>query len=124
MTTVNLNEKFGQLNTHRYYPLIANYNDNDIIAIKFQGEFPFHLHQDTDDFFFIADGVMTLDLDSVSHAVKSRKLFVVPKGVTHQPSTDKECRVLLIKPKGEPNTGDSKTAAPKPSISKFQELFH
>jgi mannose-6-phosphate isomerase-like protein (cupin superfamily) len=43
-------------------------------------------------------------------------LFVVPKGVTHRPRAETECKVLLIEPKGVPNTGDPATAAPKPRI--------
>ncbi len=41
---------------------------------------------------------------------------VVPKGATHRPRAKAECTVLLIEPKGVPNTGDPATAASKPRI--------
>jgi mannose-6-phosphate isomerase-like protein (cupin superfamily) len=86
-------------------------------VVKFQGAFPFHLHEDTDDFFLVLEGEMVMDIEGeASHRVRTGELFVVPKGVTHRPSADCECRVLLIEPKGEPNSGDPTTAAAKNRI--------
>ena len=48
--------------------------------------------------------------------VRSGEIYIVPKGVTHRPRAEKECKVLRIEPKGEPNSGDPATAAPKPRI--------
>lgn len=116
MRPVNLAAKLAQISTHWDPHVIAAYNDNDIMVVKFQGEFPFHLHEDTDDFFLVLKGEMVMDLESGAHAVKAGEIFVVPKGVTHRPRADHECEVLLIEPKGEPNTGDPATAAPKPRL--------
>ena len=116
MKTINLAEKLAQFTTHWDPHVIADYNDNDIMVVKFQGEFPFHLHEDTDDFFLVLEGEMIMDLESESHPVRTGEIFVVPKGVTHRPRADQECKVLLIEPKGVPNTGDPATAAPKTHI--------
>ncbi|MFK7902300.1 MAG: mannose-6-phosphate isomerase, partial [Nitratireductor sp.] len=52
-----------------------------------------------------------------SHTIKAGEMFVVPKGVVHRPRAEKEVKVLLIEPKGEPNSGDSeREAAPKTRI--------
>lgn len=116
MKTVNLAEKLA-LFTSRWDPhVVADYNDNDVMVVRFQGAFPFHLHEDTDDFFLVLDGEMTMELEDSAHSVKAGELFIVPKGVTHRPKAERECQVLLIEPKGEPNTGDPATAAPKPRI--------
>ncbi|MGZ2259903.1 cupin domain-containing protein [Roseobacter sp. A03A-229] len=116
MKTINLAEKLAQFTSHWDPHVIADYNDNEVMVVRFQGEFPFHLHEDTDDLFLVLDGEMMLDLEDTSHPVKAGELFVVPKGVTHRPRADQECKVLLIEPKGEPNTGDAATAAPKRRI--------
>ena len=116
MKPINLAEKLTLFSTHWDPHVIANYNDNDVMVVKFQGAFPFHLHPDTDDFFLVLEGEMTMDLDAESHQVRAGELFIVPKGVTHRPRAAQECKVLLIEPKGEPNTGDPATAAPKPHI--------
>ena len=116
MKPVNLADKLAQINTHWDPHVVAHYNNNDVMVVKFQGAFPFHLHEDTDDFFLVLEGEMVMDINDQSHTVKTGELFVVPKGVTHRPRAEHECKVLLIEPKGEPNTGDPATAAPKPRI--------
>lgn len=116
MKPVNLVEKLDKFTTHWDPHVIADYNDNDVMVVRFQGAFPFHLHADTDDFFLVLEGEMIMDLEGASHPVRSGELFIVPKGVTHRPRADQECKVLLIEPKGEPNTGDFATAASKPRL--------
>ena len=86
------------------------------MVVKFQGEFPFHLHEDTDDFFLVLKGEIVMDLEDASHPVKAGEVFIVPKGVTHRPRAEQECEVLLIEPKGVPNTGDLATASAKPRL--------
>ena len=116
MSAVNLAEKLAQISTHWDPHVVADYNDNDVMVVKFAGEFPFHLHEDTDDFFLVLKGEMTMDVGEASHPVKAGEVFVVPKGVTHRPRAEAECEVLLIEPKGVPNTGDPATAAAKPRL--------
>ena len=117
MTPINLAEKLAQFSSHWDPHVIADYNGNDVMVVKFKGEFPYHNHPDTDDFFLVIDGEMMMDLEvGESHVVKAGELFIVPVGVTHRPRAESECRVLLIEPKGVPNTGDPETAAKKPRI--------
>ena len=57
-----------------------------------------------------------MDHENAAHPVKAGEVFIVPKGDTHRPRADHECEVLLIEPKGEPNTGDPATDAAKPRL--------
>ena len=116
MKPINLAAKLAQFDTHWDPHIVADYNGNDVMVVKFQGAFPFHLHEDTDDFFFVLEGELVMDIEDASHTVKAGELFIVPKGITHRPRAETECKVLLIEPKGVPNTGDPATAAPKPHI--------
>jgi len=113
---VNLAEKLAQFSSHWDPHVVADYNGNDVMVVKFQGEFPFHDHPDTDDFFLVLEGEMIMDVGDESHVVRAGELFIVPKGETHRPRADQECKVLLIEPKGVPNTGDPATATQKPRI--------
>ena len=108
MNKINLAEKLALFETHWDPKVVASYNDNDVMVVKFQGEFPFHKHDDTDDFFLILDGHVTLDHENgPSVTMGPGELCVVPKGVVHRPRAETEAKVLLIEPTGEPNTGDS-----------------
>ena len=117
MKTVNLAGKLALFDTHWDPKVVASYNDNDVMVVKFAGEFPFHKHDDSDDFFLVLDGQVTMDReggDSVT--IRAGEMCIVPAGVVHRPRAETEAKVLLIEPKGLPNTGDAATAAPKPHI--------
>lgn len=118
MKTVNLAEKLSHFTTHWDPHVVADYNDNDVMVVKFQGEFPFHKHDTTDDFFLVLEGEMFMDIEGEEpRKVTAGEMFVVPKGVVHRPRAEGEVKVLLIEPKGEPNSGDSdREPAPKPRI--------
>jgi mannose-6-phosphate isomerase-like protein (cupin superfamily) len=113
---VTLAEKLALVTTHWDPQVVADYNDNEVMVVKFQGEFPFHAHAETDDFFLVLDGEVTLDVGDESHVLGPGELCVVPKGVTHRPRAEREASVLLIEPKGTPNTGDPATASKKPRL--------
>lgn len=118
MQKVNLAEKLAMFSSHWDPHVIASYNDNDIMVVKFQGEFPFHKHDTTDDLFLVIEGQVTMEYENHDPVTFGPgELVVVPKGVIHRPKAQSEAKVLLIEPKGEANTGDSGyTPAPKPHI--------
>lgn len=118
MTPIRLSEKLAMFSSHWDPHVVANYNQNEVMVVKFQGEYPFHKHDETDDFFYVLEGEMTMDIEGEpSQIVRAGELFIVPKGVVHRPRAENEVKVLLIEPKGEPNSGDSdRKPAPKPCI--------
>jgi len=116
MKPVRLSEKLDRITTHWDPHVVADYNDNDVMVVKFVGAFPFHDHPDTDDLFLVLEGEITIDVEEESHVLKVGDLFVVPKGVRHRPRAEREAKVLLIEPKGTPNTGDAATASAKPRL--------
>ena len=118
MKPVNLAEKLAHFSTHWDPHVVANYNDNEVMVVKILGEYEFHKHDTTDDFFFVLEGELQMAVDGEpSRTIKAGELFIVPKGVVHRPRADNEVKVLLIEPKGEPNSGDSdREAAPKTRI--------
>lgn len=115
MKPVNLSEKLRKFSSHWDPHVVADYNENEVMVVKFIGEYPYHKHETTDDFFYVLEGEMQIDIEGKpSHTVKAGELFIVPKGVVHRPRAANEVKVLLIEPKGEPNSGDSdREAAPK-----------
>jgi len=118
MKSINLENKLSKFESHWDPHIVANYNDNDVMVVKFKGEFPFHLHENTDDFFLVLDGEMTMEYqDHPPVTVAAGELLVVPKGVVHRPRADHQLKVLLIEPTGEPNSGSAdREPALKPRI--------
>jgi mannose-6-phosphate isomerase-like protein (cupin superfamily) len=112
-SAVNLAEKLASFD-ERFAPrIVGYYNDNKIQLGKAEGEFVWHSHPDTDDFFLILKGRLTIKLRDRDVELGEGDLFVVPRGVEHCPVAHEETHILLIEPRGTPNTGDS-DAAPAP----------
>jgi mannose-6-phosphate isomerase-like protein (cupin superfamily) len=104
---VNLAEKLERLDKP-YVPGIVGYlNDYKVIVVKVLGEFVWHKHDDTDDFFLVLRGHLTIQLRDRNIELGDGEMFVVPRGVEHCPKADEEADVLLIEPKETLNTGDA-----------------
>jgi mannose-6-phosphate isomerase-like protein (cupin superfamily) len=104
---INLEEKFSLLDKP-YSPGIVGYvNDYKLQIVKVKGEFVWHKHDDTDDFFLVIRGHLTIQLRDRDIELAEGELFVVPRGVEHCPKADEESGVLLIEPRGTRNTGDT-----------------
>jgi len=113
---VNLASKLAQFQDHWRPRTVARLNEYDIMVVKVRGEFVWHSHEDTDDFFLVLDGRLEIRLRDRTVVLGPGELFVVPRGVEHQTAAQQETSVLLIEPAGTPNTGDAKTAAPRQEI--------
>ena len=104
---VNLAEKFALL-TGVYQPGVVGYlNDYKVQIVKVRGPFVWHRHEDTDDFFLVMQGRLTIHLRDRDVELEAGELFVVPRGVEHCPDAQEGAHVLLIEPKGTVNTGDA-----------------
>ena len=104
---INLQEKLAKFSDHWSPKIIAQTNDYHFKLMKFQGDFIWHRHEDTDEIFFVIDGKMSIDFRDGKIELKSGELFVVPKGVEHKPSAEKQCEIMLVEPAGTINTGDT-----------------
>lgn len=110
---INLAEKLTHFSEHWSPRTVAQLNSYDIMVVKVQGEFVWHKHDETDDFFLVLKGRLTIRLRDRNVVLGPGELFVVPRGVEHQPFAEEETHLLLIEPGGTPNTGDTTTAAPR-----------
>src|SRR5215813_13738961 len=113
MDVINLEAKLAMF-TDLWHPrTVAGFNGHDIMVVKAQGEFVWHKHEDTDDFFLVLKGRLTIELRDRNVQLGPGELFVVPKGVEHRPVAHEEVHLLLIEPAGTPYTGNAATAAPR-----------
>jgi mannose-6-phosphate isomerase-like protein (cupin superfamily) len=116
MGAVHLEEKLAAFSDHWSPKIVAQFNGHDVMVVKAKGEFVWHAHPDTDDFFLVLKGRLTIQLRDGDVHLGPGDLYVVPKGVEHRTVAEEEVHLLLIEPKGTPNTGDEATAAVKTPI--------
>ena len=115
-TAVRLAEKLGSFTDHWSPKIVARFNGHDVMVVKLKGEFIWHSHAETDDFFHVLKGNLVIQLRDGEVRLAPGDLYVVPKGVEHRPVAEEEVHLLLIEPEGTPNTGDAATAAVKVAI--------
>ena len=116
MDVVNLEAKLATFSEYFQPRTVGEYNGHDLMVAKLQGPFVWHKHDDTDDFFLVLKGRLTIELRDRTVALGPGELFVVPRGVEHRPVADEEVHLLLIERTGTPNTGDAATAAPRRTV--------
>jgi len=104
---VNLAAKLAAFDELFSPRIVGHLNDYKLELVKAQGEFVWHSHPDTDDFFLVLAGRLTIQLRDRDVVLDPGELFVVPRGVEHCPKADEETHVLLIEPRGTPNTGEA-----------------
>jgi mannose-6-phosphate isomerase-like protein (cupin superfamily) len=104
---VNLAGKLASFDEAFSPKIVGELNDYKLEVVKARGEFVWHSHPDTDDFFLVLAGRLTIQLRDRDVELGPGELFVVPRGVEHCPRADDEAHVLLIEPMGTPNTGDA-----------------
>jgi mannose-6-phosphate isomerase-like protein (cupin superfamily) len=111
---INLTDKLSTFAEHWSPKIIAQMNDYHFKLVKFQGEFVWHDHADTDEVFLVLAGAMTIHFRDGDVAVRAGELFVIPKGESHKTSAAAECTAMLVERAGTVNTGaiaSDKTAA-------------
>jgi mannose-6-phosphate isomerase-like protein (cupin superfamily) len=86
---------------------VATLNDYDLRVVKTRGEFTRHSHPDTDEVFLVLSGSLTIRLDDGEVTLGPGQVYVVPRGVHHQPVSQDGAEVLLIEPSDTVNTGNT-----------------
>jgi mannose-6-phosphate isomerase-like protein (cupin superfamily) len=116
MRAINLAEKLATFSEFWQPRVVGQFNGNDLMVVKVKGEFIWHKHEETDDFFLVLSGRIRIQLRGAEVSLGAGEVFVVPKGMEHRPVADEEAHVLLIEPQGTPNTGSAATAAARREI--------
>lgn len=110
-----LDEKFGSFEERWCPKVIATLNGQDVKLIKAQGEFPWHSHENEDEFFFVWRGRFRVEFRDRVVELGPGECVVVPRGEEHRTCSDKGAEILCFEPSGTVNTGslqDSTFTAP------------
>lgn len=103
---VNLEEKYAAFDQQWSPKIVGEINDMQLKIAKVQGEFVWHSHEETDEFFFVRSGRLTIHMQGRDDVTLGPgEFFVVPRGVEHCPSSNEECEIMLLEPIGVINTG-------------------
>jgi ethanolamine utilization protein EutQ (cupin superfamily) len=93
--------------TDRWYnQTLCRVNDSVVRLGVIQGEYHWHKHDDLDEFFYVVDGDLQVDLEDRTFALGPRQGLVVPKGVVHRTRARRRTIILMVEGAGIVPTGD------------------
>ena len=103
---VNLAEKFALIDEHWRPKVVGELNGQEVKLVKFQGEFPWHHHEQEDEMFLAVRGSFRIEFRDKTVELNEGEFVIVPRGVEHRPVAEREVEVLLFEPKNVLNTGN------------------
>jgi mannose-6-phosphate isomerase-like protein (cupin superfamily) len=89
-----------------YNQTLCRVNDSVVRLGVVQGEYHWHKHDREDEFFFVVEGRLLIDLEERTVELAPRQGFVVPKGVVHRTRAPERTMMLMVEPAGVVPTGD------------------
>ncbi|OOG65647.1 cupin [Rhodanobacter sp. B04] len=90
--------------------IIGELDDSYLKVAKVLGTFGWHSHDDEDELFLILAGQLRIEMEAGAVELAEGEMFVVPKGVRHNPVAAAECLLMLIERKSTLHTGSVVTA--------------
>jgi mannose-6-phosphate isomerase-like protein (cupin superfamily) len=92
---------------HRWYnQTLCQVNESVVRLGVVQGEYHWHKHDDDDEFFYVVEGTLFIDLQERTVELAPRQGFVVPKGVMHCTRAPERTVILMVEKAGIVPTGD------------------
>ena len=95
-----------QLVEHWSPRVVAEVDDSYVKVAKVKGTLTWHSHEREDELFLVLKGTLRIEMEDRVLTLRAGELFVVPKGVRHNPVADEECHILLFERKSTAHTGE------------------
>ena len=89
--------------------VVGEVDDVYIKVARVHGSLAWHRHENEDEMFYVLQGRLRIEMDSGNVELGEGQMFVVPKGVRHNPVAENECLIMLIERKTTLHTGDVTT---------------
>lgn len=92
---------------HKWYnQTLCEVNSSVVRLGVVQGEYHWHKHTDDDEFFYVVEGRLLIDLDNRTVELMPRQGMVVPKGVVHRTRAPERTVILMVENRGIIPTGN------------------
>jgi mannose-6-phosphate isomerase-like protein (cupin superfamily) len=92
---------------HQWYnQTLCGVNDSVVRLGVVQGEYHWHKHDDDDEFFYVVEGQLSIDLEDRTIDLRPRQGMVVPKGIVHRTRAPQRTVILMVETNTVVPTGD------------------
>lgn len=91
---------------HKWFnQTLCEVNDSLVRIGVVQGEYHWHKHDADDEFFYVVEGLLFIDLEDRTFELGPRQGVVIPKGVMHRPRAPQRTVMLMVETKAIVPTG-------------------
>ena len=107
MSNVSSPKQIAASLTEHWSPrVVAEVDDSYVKVAKVKGSLAWHSHEHEDELFLILKGHLRIEMEQGNVELGEGEMYVVPKGVRHNPVAEEECHIMLIERKTTLHTGD------------------
>jgi mannose-6-phosphate isomerase-like protein (cupin superfamily) len=106
LQVVDLPELISACTDAWYNQTLCKVNDSVVRLGIIQGEYHWHKHDDLDEFFYVVEGRLLIDLEDRTVTLEPRQGFVIPKAVRHRTRAPERSVILMVEGAGIVPTGD------------------
>ena len=85
---------------------LTKVNDSVVRIGIVEGEYHWHKHDNDDEFFFVLEGILFIDLEDKTIELNPNQGVTIPKGVMHKPRALQKAVVLMVETINIKPTGD------------------
>jgi len=103
---INLNQKLSLFDATWTPKIIGELNGQQVKLAKLEGDFTWHAHEDEDELFLVLEGSLTIELRDGEVHLEKGEMYIVPRGVEHNPIAKAGASVLLFEPASTKHTGE------------------
>lgn len=119
MDKVNIAEKLSLFNDYCNPRIIGELNGQQVKAVKLNGEFIWHKHDNEDELFMVMKGTLFMELRDKTITINEGEFLIVPRGTEHKPVAKEEVHILLFEPATTLNTGEVQNELTKTVLEKL-----
>jgi mannose-6-phosphate isomerase-like protein (cupin superfamily) len=94
------------LDEHWSPRIISNVDNYHIKVSMLKGELTWHRHKNEDELFLILKGTLIIEFENKSVSLNEGDIYVIPKGILHNPIAKEECLVMLFEKSSTEHTGE------------------
>ena len=102
--------------------VVAEIEDSYVKVAKLLGSLTWHSHAQEDELFFVLKGHLRIELEQGAVELPAGSLYVVPKGVRHNPVAEQECHIMLLEKKQTLHTGEVVVAQTRTLTEQLQPV--
>ena len=119
MDKVNIAEKLSLFNDYCNPRIIGELNGQQVKAVKLNGEFIWHKHDNEDELFMVMKGTLFMELRDKTITINEGEFLIVPRATEHKPVAKEEVHILLFEPASTLNTGEVQNELTKTVLQKL-----